>query len=236
MRAHDQLSRLAASASNDAMRDMARVWAVTSGRPAEAVRDVLLGAVPELVEQYGAEAGALAAEWYEREREAALGSPGRAVVAPVNRDAVVGTVRWAAGDLFEGDTATARRKIDTAIERYLHQASRDTITESARRDSSRVRWARVMRGFETCGWCRMLASRGFVYRSSQQAGAQHAWGHDNCDCEIIPEFALSDSEQESYGQVVDELYDEYMTVWEPGDTDADVAAKIDQKLREEAAE
>lgn len=46
-----------------------------------------------------------------------------------------------------------------------------------------MRFARVPTGEETCGWCFMLASRGFAYTSSDRAGRA---SHQGCDCKIVP--------------------------------------------------
>lgn len=47
-----------------------------------------------------------------------------------------------------------------------------------------VRYARVPTGAETCPFCIMLASRGFVYHS--EAAARHA--HSGCNCVVVPCF------------------------------------------------
>ncbi len=47
---------------------------------------------------------------------------------------------------------------------------------------SDVRFARVPTGRETCGFCFMLASQGYVYRSAATA----ARSHPGCDCVAVP--------------------------------------------------
>lgn len=48
-----------------------------------------------------------------------------------------------------------------------------------------VRYARVPCGTETCDFCLMLASRGFVYLSEESAeGTNHV--HRGCDCVVVP--------------------------------------------------
>ena len=46
-----------------------------------------------------------------------------------------------------------------------------------------IRYARVPQGIETCDFCLMLASRGFVYLTEDTASA-HV--HRNCDCIVVP--------------------------------------------------
>lgn len=46
---------------------------------------------------------------------------------------------------------------------------------------SKIRYARVLQGLESCGWCFMLASRGFVYRSEEAASHSHR----GCKCVVM---------------------------------------------------
>ena len=54
---------------------------------------------------------------------------------------------------------------------------------------AKARWAVVPTGAETCGYCMMLASRGFVYTSKKAAQTSVHHFHLNCDCKIIVEFS-----------------------------------------------
>lgn len=60
--------------------------------------------------------------------------------------------------------------------RAIHDASRNTLIENVRRE--RGRWARIP-AYDACGFCRILGSRGPVYRSKHAALASH----DGCGCE-----------------------------------------------------
>lgn len=46
---------------------------------------------------------------------------------------------------------------------------------------SKIRYARVLQDLESCGWCFMLASRGFVYRSEEAASHSHR----GCKCVVM---------------------------------------------------
>lgn len=39
---------------------------------------------------------------------------------------------------------------------------------------------------EACGWCFMLSSRGFVYKSAVEAGGKGHQYHNNCRCRAVP--------------------------------------------------
>lgn len=94
--------------------------------------------------------------------------------------------------LEEGDLAGFVAALAScASDRPLFQANR-TVAENARRDADAkegMRFARVPTGRETCGFCVMLASRGFAYTTRQDAGdagARYNAFHYHCDCVVVP--------------------------------------------------
>lgn len=150
--------------------------------------------LPDLVERYADAASAVAADWYDDLREAA-GAPGRyrAVVAdPPPVEQVEATARWAAGPLWaaEPDDRRALQLVAGAMQRLIAQGARDTIATNVERDQqSGVRWARMPRGPSPCAFCRMVASRGAVYRSYRTAAYRRrtqAKYHDRCWCIPVP--------------------------------------------------
>ena len=75
-------------------------WQLDHSRPVEC-KEVLLEAVPAIVERYAKMAATCAAESYEAERHAVIGGTYRARLAPrVNAEAVRAKVRYALGHLF----------------------------------------------------------------------------------------------------------------------------------------
>lgn len=92
-----------------------------------------------------------------------------------------------AGDLSGFVAALA----SCASDRPLFQANR-TVAENARRAEDAkegMRFARVPTGRETCGFCVMLASRGFAYTTREDAGdagARYNAFHYHCDCVVVP--------------------------------------------------
>lgn len=67
----------------------------------------------------------------------------------------------------------------------MSRRANQTMRVNAKRDGHRC--ARVPMGGETCTFCAMLASRGFVYRSAKLAGEGDHF-HNNCRCKVIPGF------------------------------------------------
>lgn len=207
MTSRADVERLAASSrrlvelAKDDLR--ALVGSLDLSRP-ELVRDFLVEVVPVLAAEYGQVAAAAAAEWYEETRAAQAPGSFAATVAPAIDDAaVVGSVRWAAGDLFTDDALAAFSKLEGALQRHITYAARETIMENVLRDPARPAYARVPRGSVTCAFCSMLASRGFVYSSAGQAqrrgrGATEDKYHDDCDCQVVPSWDAESAHIEGY--------------------------------------
>lgn len=72
-----------------------------------------------------------------------------------------------------------------AASRLVADGGRSTLIRSAERDRRAIGYARVTRG-NSCAFCRMLASRGFAYRSERTAkfAANGQKYHDLCDCQV----------------------------------------------------
>lgn len=138
-----------------------------------AMRDALLDFFPDLVTVYGDTAAVLAADYYDMLRDVPVSASSfRAAVAqPASTDQARGTVRWAVESLFdpEPDGAGVLALLGTAAGRLVMQPARDTVFGSAWSDPVATGVARVPRGLNTCTFCKMLASRGPVYRSEVSA-------------------------------------------------------------------
>lgn len=177
-----------------ARRDLEKLWATLPFAHPEACREILLQAVPGLVEKYGQMAAVAALEWYEQLRAAAPGLPAYRATLPPASGLQGEVVRASLGGLWETDKTrrqVERDKVFNAlnaiVEKGVKQAARDTVTYNARRDPAKPRYARVPSGEKTCAFCMMLASRGFVYKNAETAGMTEDF-HDKCDCQIVPEF------------------------------------------------
>lgn len=166
-------------------RDLTAFWAsLDLSRPdrvAAAVREY----VPALVSQYGQDAGAFAAEWYDAQRLAegvegtfraeALASPYEGAVDPM--------VRRAVGGIYGGDPAATLATLATNAGKYVLAASRQTIARAADMDPEASGWIRVTRA-GACDFCKMLADRGAVYRKA----SVHFASHGECNCAAVPSW------------------------------------------------
>lgn len=143
----------------------------------EMLNDVL----PGLVDEYGAAAAVLAADWYDDLRaERAVPRRFEAIPADIANTGTSALVGWAAAEAVD-DTAFKSLVLGGA-QRRVANFSRLTVTSSSVADPSALGWRRT--GLGRCDFCRMLIGRGAVYR---EATADFA-AHDNCSCGAEPEF------------------------------------------------
>lgn len=137
--------------------------------------------LPGLVDEYGAAAAVLAADWYD-ELRTRRDVPRRfeAIPADVPDTGVPALVGWAATEA--ADDSTFKTLILGGAQRRVANFSRLTVTGSSIADPSARGWMRV--GAGECDFCRMLIGRGAVYT---EATADFE-SHDHCKCQAEPEF------------------------------------------------
>lgn len=159
--------------------DLSRLWRlVADGASAEvALRDLL----PAIITEYGQVGAALAAEWYDEQREKA-GVPGRFTASPVEATdrGAHSLIGWA---LSEATSDTALRALILGgVQRRIADHVRGTVAGSSVADSQAQGWQRL--GVGACKFCRMLIGRGAVYSKATVDFA----AHDNCLCQAVPVF------------------------------------------------
>lgn len=135
-------------------------------------------AFPELLEPFLAAAADLTAVWYEDQNP---DSGFRASPAELTaREALEAVARWA---VSQDDPAAA---LGGAATKELFDVSRRTVIENAAVEG--VRWARHASA-NACGFCRLLAIKGAVYRTEDATTAMKhtdAQGHNHCHCIAVP--------------------------------------------------
>lgn len=159
--------------------DLRGFWASLDLSQPERARDALLEFVPALTTVYGEGMAAVAADWYD-EMRAAEAVPGRfraEMAAAFPAEYVEARVRYGAGHLFTDAPNEMLSFLSGAVQEYVLQPGRDTVARSTLADPRASGWHRETRG-EACGFCRMLAGRGGVYKEATASFASH--GHCNC--------------------------------------------------------
>jgi len=158
-----------------------------SGSP-EQQRSLLLDITPSVIAHYSDGSSALAADFYDDERERAA-PPKLYIAEPIIPDRTVKirrAVAWASDPLFGDAPEETAGRLAEVVQLETARPYRDTILTNRNRDPSAVGWRRVTNG--GCKLCRMLADRGAVYSDSTARFA----AHPACKCTAQPVFSSSD--------------------------------------------
>lgn len=145
----------------------------------------LLDAVPEVVGYYADGSAALAADFYDDAR-AAAGARGAYVATPVVLDRtekIRRAVVWASEPIADDNVIDARDRFARIVTSEVARPYSDTILHNTHRDKQAVGWKRIAAS-DACGFCRMLADKGAIYRESTALFAAHR----GCTCTAAPAF------------------------------------------------
>ena len=155
---------------------------------AEEKRALLLEGTSAVVAHYSLGSSALAADYYDDERERAA-PPKLYLAEPVivdRTEKLRRAVAWASDPLFADDVAATSARLAEVVSLETARPFRDTVLTNRRRDPSAVGWRRVTSG--GCKLCVMLAARGAVYLDTTARFA----AHPHCKCSAQPVFSSED--------------------------------------------
>lgn len=184
-------------------------------------------AVRALVGQYGAASATVSAGSYNQQRGEA-GVAGRFDAEPSRSlpdEQVEASLRWAVKDLwretdepFDVRLAQAQSRAEAVVQKLVADQGRATMRQATQRDRGAIAYARAA-ALGACSFCKLMASRGAVYKNAQTAGreaderftgeASVVKFHDNCSCAIIPVFRGQAFELSPHAAEWDRLYREY---------------------------
>lgn len=189
-----------------AMADLLDFWrSIDFGDPAAVAGDVR-SVLPDLVDAYVPLSAEVGASFYDDAR-AAAGSPG-GYVARLADPPAVGRVQelisWGVAPLFRPDAPDpdlALSRLTGGTQRVVAAGARETIEANVAADPAAPRYARHASA-NACAFCALVATRGAVYRSEADAGADY---HDHCHCVAVPVFG-NDYEPAPYVKHWDDAY------------------------------
>ncbi len=162
----------------------------------EDLREQVISILEPICAASAESASAMAAEFYDRAREIQIGSAlGAQVLSSHEAAATAGAVR-ALVDIINkgGEWSQFASAIQDRADYEIKEAAGECVKRNAALDPAHPKWARVPDGAETCDFCLMLASRGFVYTNMDTAGGNGHY-HPNCDCRIVPGFDRMEVEE-----------------------------------------
>lgn len=189
-------------------------------QPSSAGVGELLDELTALVTQYNRASAALAADYYDAERDEA--GIRRRFTVPVADTPPVEQLRrsmgWATRDLADDyvDLDAVLARVDGAAVRAALAGGRDTLVEATEADPQARGYARIPRP-DACAFCAMLGLRIFgkngriqgVYQSEQTAlfkGGSDDKYHDYCRCTAQVIFNGQDYEPPAHVRAWDNLY------------------------------
>ena len=150
-------------------------------------RELVLQALATVMPTYTDMAAQASADFYDATRELVVGEKiGAQAISGYDPRKTDGAVRGFVRFVLDGRVETFNDQVLQRIDYEMKRSAGESMFANGRRDPRRPKYARVPTGSETCDFCLMLASRGFVYSSEATAGAvklDHY--HAGCSCRVI---------------------------------------------------
>lgn len=152
------------------------------GRSVSSVRMATIDALTESIGIHGDIAQALAGQLFDEICEAeGINAMSYMYDDIIDLDMLSSKIGWLCRKLVEGDTSGYVDRVGVLADFYTKRCN--YMAQMRNCHGANMRYARIPTGHETCDWCMMLASRGFVYYTEADAKAGN---HQNCDCLCIP--------------------------------------------------
>lgn len=198
-----RIQRLGDAAYNTVYRRVTQFMKRFPSASVDRVRDFTIDSVTYAVSVYGDAASTCAADLYDEMAEASGAKLAPAVLDTSDVSGFIEKeVRYQAGKLIADERGEFTAAVAAKAADQVSRRANETMRRNAKRDG--LRYARVPMGGETCTFCIMLASRGFVYKSSKTAGEGNHF-HANCRCKVVPQFDKNGRETKVEGYDPDEL-------------------------------
>lgn len=201
----DYVSRQVEALSSDAQARIMRVLEAIDwdGGDIAENREALVRSLQSLLPTYTSAAAQAGADLYDAVRVAQVGEAMGAIAdSGYDPDAVDGAIRALVQRIVdEKPVEQFDRSVLDRVDYEVRRACNVSVARNVARDPLGPRYARVPSGNETCTFCLMLASRGFVYTSAEAASHAHA----GCDCRVVQGYPGMEVE----GYDPDGLYDRW---------------------------
>lgn len=194
--------------------------------------DEIVDAICDVVEVYANDASGYAAQYFAE----SVGETSDVTPADCyRREWTEQAVRSAAAELEGQPHSVIARRLADHASRMVGRSAGEYVIQSARKhrrpssgDAAGVRFARVPGGSETCSFCLMLASRGWVYWSRETAGEFDHY-HEGCQCTVV---ASNESHPALEDYDPDGMYERYLKCSEAVEGSAGGAVDTRAVLRE----
>lgn len=187
----DYLTSQINSISADAQSRVLRVLESIAWAPDNVAecRDLVVQALSQVMPFYTGLSAQASADFYDAARELSVGSPlGASAYSGYDPRKTDGAVRGFVRFALDGRVDTFNDQVLQRVDYEMKRAAANSTIANGRLDPLKPKYARVPTGAETCDFCLMLASRGFVYSSEATAGAVKL-DHYHAGC-VLPDTVL----------------------------------------------
>lgn len=164
-----------------------------------------------LVQEFGSASVSLNADYYEDARTDA-GIPG-AYRVPDVEPLAPGRVSGALSAALDAPPDLTQSSVEGYADLLVTSIGKNALIAAIMGDSKAQKWARVTSG-KACAFCRMLATRGAVYKSDQTASFVP---HPKCHCTIEAVFHPESYEPTAATRADQALYNDATVGSDPGD-------------------
>ena len=152
-------------------------------------RDLVIQALAAIMPTYTTMAAQASADFYDAARELVVGEKmGAKAISGYDPRKTEGAVRGFVRFVLRDDVQTFNDQVLQRIDYEMKRSAGESMFANGRRDPRKPKFARVPTGSETCDFCLMLASRGFVY-SSEATGGAVKLDHYHAGC-VLPDTVL----------------------------------------------
>lgn len=215
----DYVTREINGVSAQAQRQVMRVLEQIDWSDITAAREIVVQAVQMSLENATTLAAQASADFYDASRTLCIGEPmGAVAISGYDPEKTDAAIRSFVRFVERGEVDTFNDQVLQRMDYECKRSAGNSMFRNGANDTHHPKFARVPQGSETCDFCLMLASRGFVYGSKMSAGGvklDHY--HSGCFCRVVAGWDGDDVE----GYDTDEIYDRWQDA-------------IDAKARERA--
>lgn len=172
-------------------------------------RDLVIQALAAVMPTYTDAAAQASADFYDASRTLCIGEPmGAVAISGYEPEKTDRAIRSFVRFVERGEVEKFNDQVLQRVDYECMRSAGNSMFRNGANDTRHPKFARVPTGAETCDFCLMLASRGFVYSSKMSAGGvklDHY--HSGCLCRVVAGWDGDDVE----GYDTDEIYDRWQS-------------------------
>ena len=178
-----EINGVSAEAQAEVMRVLERIdWSDIT-----AAREIVVQAVQMALANATTLAAQASADFYDASRTLCIGEPmGAVAISGYDPEKTDAAIRSFVRFVERGEVEKFNDQVLQRVDYECMRSAGNSMFRNGANDTRHPKFARVPTGAETCDFCLMLASRGFVYSSEMSAGGvklNHY--HSGCLCRVV---------------------------------------------------